>query len=103
MLAGDDVEQLRHLYSEEGFEQPTRELGYVMPYSVHWQAEGAVREGDPEAIAAIIDSAAVLAFRKEELGEDSYPAVRDVPIETVVIGLTTTSARDETEPSGWGV
>jgi AcrR family transcriptional regulator len=96
LLADNELERLAHLYTEAEFiEQRTRELGYIMPYIRECQERGAIREGDPETIAATIDSAAVLALHEKEVGEDLYPAVRDMLIETVATGLTTTATRDE--------
>lgn len=99
LLADDELEQLSRLSSEDEFiEQQRRELCYIIPYSREWQEVGAIREGDLETIAATIDSTAVLAFHKEEIGEDLYPTIRDMMIETVVTGLTTTAARNEIQP-----
>lgn len=89
LLVEDELEQLVHLYTEEEFiEQCTQELGYIMPYIREYQEMGVIREGNPETIAATIDSVAVLALYQEEIGEDLYPAVRDMMIETVAVGLT---------------
>lgn len=84
--------QFASLYSDEEFvEQRTRELDYIIPYIEAWQETDEIREGDPEILAATIDSTAVLALYREEIGTDIYPAVRDMPIETVATGLTTTT------------
>lgn len=99
VLADDELEQLGHLYSEDEFlEQRARELGYIMPYIREWQETEAIREGDPEIIAATIDSAAILALHKEDIGEDLYPAVRNMMIETVVTGITNAAVRSKPEP-----
>lgn len=99
LLADNEVERLLHLYSDEEFvEQRTRELGYVMPYIREWQEAGTIREGDPEVLAATIDSVAVLAFHEDEIGADLYPLVRDTMIETIAAGLTNTAVRDDPEP-----
>ena len=98
LLAGNDVERLLQLYSEEEFiEQRTRELGYIVPYIRSWQESGLVREGDPETIAGTIDSTALLVLYRENVGEDLYPAIRDMLIETVADGITTTPASDGRE------
>ena len=98
LLADNEVERLLHLYSDEEFvEQRTRELGYVMPYIREWQKAGMIREGDPEVLAATIDSVAVLAFHKDEIGADLYPVVRDTMIETIAAGFTNTAVRDDPE------
>ena len=98
LLAGNDVARLADLYSEAEFvEQRTRELGYIMPYIREWQESGLVREGDPEIVAGTIDSTAVLALYRENVGEDLYPAIRDMLIESVADGITTTPTGDGRE------
>lgn len=82
--------QFASLYSDEEFvEQRTRELDYIIPHIEAWQETDEIREGDPEILAATIDSTAVLALYREEIGTDIYPTVRDMLIETVATGLTT--------------
>ena len=104
LLVDNELEQLAHLYSEEEFiEQRDRELGYIMPYIREWQAEGSIRDGDPETIAATIDSTAVLALHGEDIGEDLYPAVREMLIETIIDGITNVSTQDEIESDQQGM
>lgn len=99
LLADDDREQLARLYSEEEkIEQRNREVGYLTPYIEAWQEVGEIREGDTETVALTIDSAAMLAFHKEDVGADLYPAVRGMLIETIATGLTNPTVRDELEP-----
>ena len=96
LFIGDDHERLTHLHSDEELaEQVDRELGYLVPYVEAWQAEGTIREGDAEAIAGTIEAAATLAPYREEIGEDRYPAIREVMIETIAAGLTTTDRGDD--------
>ena len=98
LFTGDDHERLTRLYSDEELaEQVDRELGYLVPYVEAWQAEGKIRESDTEAIAGTIEAAATLAPYREEIGEDRYPAIREVMIETIAAGLTTTDRGDPHE------
>lgn len=96
LFTGDDYERLTRLYSDEELaEQIDRELGYLLPYVEAWQAEGTIRDGDPEAIAGTIEAAVTLAPYREEIGEDRYPAIRDTMIETIAAGLTDTTGRED--------
>ena len=98
LFTGDDHERLTRLYSDEELaEQVDRELGYLVPYVEAWQAEGKIRESDTEAIAGTIEAAATLAPHREEIGEDRYPAIREVMIETIAAELTTTDRGDPHE------
>ena len=96
LFADDEWERVAHLYSEEELaEQRSKELGYLTPYIETWQEAGAIRAGDPETIAATIDSATLLALYREDFGEGLYPAVREMMIETVAAGLTDTADRND--------
>lgn len=101
LFADDEWERLAHLYSaEELAEQRSKELGYLTPYIEAWQETGAIRAGDPETIAATIDSATLLARYREDFGEDLYPAVREMLIETVATGLTTPNRTEHEHDDG---
>ena len=104
LLADGEWERLRRAYSEAKLiEQRDREIGYLLPYVKAWQESGAIRDGDPEAIALTIESVAMLALHRKEIGEDRYPAVRETVIESVAAGLTTTDReQSDSKESGAG-
>ncbi|CAN5624266.1 TetR/AcrR family transcriptional regulator [soil metagenome] len=59
------------------------------------QARGEISAGDPEVIAGVIRSVAILPLHKEEIG-DVYSGVLEMMIELVADGLTT-GGRNRTE------
>jgi len=58
------------------------------PVAEQWQAEGKIREGDPDAIAGAVRAVVFLTLHREDIGEN-YEAVRDTLIEVVADGLVT--------------
>ncbi|WP_135826500.1 TetR/AcrR family transcriptional regulator [Halorussus ruber] len=91
LVADDDRSRLMAQFSDEELEAERAEsLSYVVPYVERWQAEGRLREGDPEVLAAAMGVVKFVAYRKDDFGDDEfYRAVRDVLIEAVAAGLTT--------------
>ena len=61
------------------------------------QTRGEVIAGDPEVMAGVIRSVAILPLHKDEIG-DTYPEVLEMMIGLVANGLTT-GAQDPTEPA----
>jgi AcrR family transcriptional regulator len=92
LVADDDRSRLMAQFSDEELEAERAEsLSYVVPYVERWQAEGRLREGDPEVVAAAMGVVKFVAYRKDDFGDDEfYRAVRDVLIEAVAAGLTRT-------------
>ncbi|WP_266075220.1 TetR/AcrR family transcriptional regulator [Haladaptatus caseinilyticus] len=92
LLAGDELEGMMRAMDDvpEGEMEIRRadSLAYVVPYIEKWQAEGDVRDGDPVAIAGTMGAVKFIPPYREQFGEEYYPAVRDMLIETIAAGLT---------------
>ena len=67
-------------------------IGYFLPYVEAWYEAGEVRGPDPETVAHAIRAVTFLTLHEEDVGEERYPAVRDLLIESVAAGLTRTEA-----------
>ncbi len=81
---------------EELREQLAESLSYVVPYVERWQAEGLLREGDPEVLAAAMGVVKFVAYHKDDFHDETfYRAVRDALIEAVASGLTASGDSNE--------
>ena len=94
LVAGDVLENVMRAIddlSEEEMESLRMEsYAYILPYIETWQEEGRIREGDPFAIGGILGTVEYLTIYREQIGEEYYPIMRDMLIETIAAGLTCT-------------
>ncbi|WP_435179998.1 TetR/AcrR family transcriptional regulator [Halorussus sp. AFM4] len=92
LIADSDLSRLMAQFSDEELrEEQAQSLGYVVPYVERWQAEGRLREGDPEVLAAAMGVVKFVAYHKDQFHDEAfYRAVRDALIEAVAAGLTRT-------------
>lgn len=89
ILVEDELDRLEAGYSEEEQRaEREEELSFIRPYVEQWQADGRVREGDPDVIAGAIRAVVFLTLHQDDVGEH-YEAVRDLLIEVVADGLVT--------------
>lgn len=89
ILLEDELDRLEGQYSEaERRAEREEELSFIRPYVEQWQAEGRIREGDPDAIAGAIRAVVFLTLHQDDIG-NHYEAVRDLLIEVVADGLVT--------------
>ena len=87
ILVEDELDRLEAQYSpEEKAAEREQELSFIRPYIEQWQAEGRVRDGDPDAIAGAIRATVFLTLHRDDIGEH-YPAVRDELVEIVADGI----------------
>lgn len=87
ILLEDELDRLEAQYSDAEKEaEREEELSLIRPYIERWQAEGRVREGDPDAIAGALRATVFLTLHREDIGEH-YPAVRDQLVEIVADGI----------------
>jgi len=87
ILLEDELDRLEGQYSAaEQRGEREQELSFIRPYVEQWQAEGRVREGDPDAIAGVVRGVVFLTLHRDDIGEN-YEAVRDLLIEVVADGL----------------
>ncbi|WP_276300250.1 TetR/AcrR family transcriptional regulator [Halorussus lipolyticus] len=91
LVVDDDLSRLMAQFSgEELREERSQSLSYIVPYVEKWQAEGRLREGDPEVLSAAMGVVKFVAYRKDDFGDETfYRAVRDALIEAVAVGMTT--------------
>ena len=89
ILLEDELDRLEGQYTEaERRAEREEELSFIRPYVEQWQAEGRIREGDPDAIAGAVRAVVFLTLHQDDIG-DHYEAVRDLLIEVVADGLVT--------------
>jgi AcrR family transcriptional regulator len=89
ILLEDELDRLEDQYTAaEQRAEREQELSFIRPYVEQWQAEGRVREGDPDAIAGVVRAVVFLTLHRDDIGEN-YEAVRDLLIEVVADGLVT--------------
>jgi hypothetical protein len=87
ILVEDELDRLESQYTErERATEREEELSLIRPYVKQWQAEGGIREGDPDAIAGAVHAVVLLTLHREDIGEN-YEAVRNTLIEIVADGL----------------
>lgn len=85
----DEAGRLLEQYSEnELIEGRRRSIEFFLPYIEQWHDECEVTGSDPETIAHALRLVTRLAFYKEHVGQERYPAVRDTVISAVAAGIT---------------
>lgn len=89
LVVDDDLSRLMDQFSDEELQDEQAEsLSYVVPYLERWQAEGKIRDGDPEVLGGVLGVIKLVAFHRDDFGDEAYyRAVRDSLIETVARGL----------------
>ncbi|UPV99048.1 TetR/AcrR family transcriptional regulator [Halorussus gelatinilyticus] len=94
LIVDDDLSRLMAQFSDDELrEEQAQSLSYVVPYVERWQAEGHLREGDPEVLAAAMGVVKFVAYHKDDFHDEAfYRAVRNALIEVVAAGLTTDGA-----------
>ncbi|MFC7081182.1 TetR/AcrR family transcriptional regulator [Halorussus caseinilyticus] len=98
LVVDDDLSRLMAQFSDEQLrEEQAESLSYVVPYVEKWQAEGRLREDDPEVLAGVMGVVKFAAYHKDDFhSEEFYRAVRDALVETIAAGLTRSSGTDPT-------
>ncbi|MGA9401088.1 TetR/AcrR family transcriptional regulator [Haladaptatus sp.] len=95
LVAGDELDRVIRAideFSEEEMESLRGEsFAHMLPYIETWQSEGRLREGDPFVIGGMFGMVEYLTMYREQIGEEYYPAMRDMLIETIAAGLTCTT------------
>ncbi|WP_435151638.1 TetR/AcrR family transcriptional regulator [Haladaptatus sp. DFWS20] len=92
LLAGDEWEKMMRtvddIPEDEMAARRADSFAHVLPYVEQWQKEGKLRDGDPVAIVGTMGAVKFLPTFRKQLGEENYPAIRDMLIETIAAGLT---------------
>ncbi|MFC7156270.1 TetR/AcrR family transcriptional regulator [Halomarina halobia] len=88
LLVGGELDRIRASLTEAEREALREEkLAFVVPHLARWFEEGRLRGPDPETVAGAIRAATFVTLHREDLGEERYPAVRDLLVESVAAGL----------------
>ncbi len=89
VLAENEVDHLRNSVPDEKLqEKRTHSMEFFLPYIEDWYDEGKVVGPDPETVAETIRTVSRIALKKEQIGEQRYPKVRDTLVAAVAAGLT---------------
>ena len=91
----EEMERLREYHTDAERRQDREEsLGYILPHVQSWYEAGEVSGPNPRVIASAIRSVSFLTLHRDDIGEDLYPATRDLVIRSVAAGLTTGGRRE---------
>jgi AcrR family transcriptional regulator len=91
LVVEDELSRLRDRMTEaEIAADRRRSVGYFLPYVEAWYEAGDLRGPDPETVAHAIRSVTFLSLHEDDIGADRYGEVRDLVIDAVAAGLTTT-------------
>lgn len=87
-----ELDRLREGLTDAELEADRRQsVGYFRPYVEAWYEAGNLRGPDPETVAHAIRAVTFLTLHEDDIGTDRYSAVRDLIIDAVAAGLTTTA------------
>lgn len=78
----------RGLTDEERAAEREQELASLVPYVEKWHEAGKLRGQDPTVVASVIRAATFVTLHRDDIGDDRYPATRDLLIDSVAAGLT---------------
>ena len=89
LVVEDELGRLREGLTDAEREADRRQsVGYFLPYVTAWYEAGDLRGPDPETVAHAIRAVTFLTLHEGDVGEERYPAVRDLVIDAVAAGLT---------------
>ena len=78
----------RGLTDEERAAEREQELASLVPFVEEWHEAGKLRGQDPTVVASVIRAAAFVTLHRDDIGDDLYPATRDLLVDSVAAGLT---------------
>jgi AcrR family transcriptional regulator len=78
----------RGLTDEERAAEREQELASLVPFVEEWHEAGKIRGQDPKVVASVIRAATFVTLHRDDIGDDLYPATRDLLIDSVAAGLT---------------
>lgn len=89
IIVEDQLDRLRAQYSDDEIEaERERSIEIFLPYIEQWYNDGRVTGPDPETIAQMILTVALLPYKRGHITENQYPAIRETLIATVAAGVT---------------
>ncbi len=84
----EELELLARNASPEQLAMNTQDsTAYILPAILAGQAQGSIVDGEPNVIAGVIRSVALLTLHQDIIGEDIYPQVVSLMIELIAKGL----------------
>jgi AcrR family transcriptional regulator len=84
----EELEMLARNASPDQLAMSTQDsTAYILPAILAGQAQGSLVDGEPNVIAGVIRSVALLTLHKDIIGEDIYPQVVSMMIELIAKGL----------------
>ncbi|WP_049971630.1 TetR/AcrR family transcriptional regulator [Haladaptatus cibarius] len=91
LMVGDEWDKMMRTVDEVSEEEMdarrAESFAHVLPYIEQWQEEEKLRDDDPVAIVGTMGSVKFLVPYREQIGEEYYPIIRDMLIETIAAGL----------------
>lgn len=87
MLADQLETVIRRLPPDRLERNYNQDQHYLLPLVKQWQADGLLREANPELIVSMIRSVIMLSLHKKEIGEQVYGATLELLIDTLAEGL----------------
>lgn len=92
LLEPDDPQSVFRGIPEGTIERSEQEaLAEMLPYLRTWQAEGSLRDVDPEVVLGVMSTAALMVLHREEYEAydgEMYDAVRELFVDAVARGIT---------------
>jgi AcrR family transcriptional regulator len=86
----EDRDQLHEELSDaEVLATQSEKLDLLVPHVEAWQEQGKLADGDAETIALGVLYVSYLPLHREEIGDDRYPAVRQLLTDWMISGLVT--------------
>ncbi|MEZ3143853.1 TetR/AcrR family transcriptional regulator [Halobaculum sp. MBLA0143] len=88
----EELDRLRDHYGPEGVAaEREQSLAYFLPYVEAWYEAEAVHGPDPETVASAVRAVTFVTLHRRDIGEELYEPTRDLLIDAVARGLTTTA------------
>jgi AcrR family transcriptional regulator len=92
LVVEEEIDRFREgLTDAEREADRQQSVGYFLPYVEAWYEAGQLQGPNPETVAHAIRAVTFVTLHREDVGEERYPAVRDLLVEAVAAGLTAES------------
>ncbi len=93
----DATQKIYRKLPEEKINKKQREtLKIVRPQIKKWQKQGKIKKRDPEIIHSFFKSLSFIKEHEKQIGEEIYPQVQELLIETIAKGITKTTNTQKT-------
>lgn len=93
----DDTKKIYRKLPEEKINKKQEEtLKIVRPQIKKWQKQGKIKKRDPKIIHSFFKSLSFIKEHEKQIGEEIYPQVQELLIETIAEGITKTKKQHKT-------